>query len=395
MNNKKRALIHFSITAVLITLGILGMLKLKASKPPMKKSAPTASITVVRTITVKTFSQSVIISGEGTVYPLQEINMVPQVDGKVIYIAPSLINGGSFKKSDILLEIEPADYQLAVTLAEARVKGSESNLKIIKEEAAAAQEEWRLHFVDKSKIKGDPPPLVAKEPQMAAVQAKLAADRANLSQAILNLERTKLKAPFNGRVSQENVDVGQYVSPGQSLAALYSTETAEIILPLEDEDIFWFHVPGFTPGNYPGSYAKVRSRIAGREMIWSGQVVRSEGKLDERTRMVNVVIRVKNPYSTKPPLAAGLFVTVDIKGRTLFNSALIPRPALRQGDIVWVVKNENKISFRKVEVARIQGDKALIKSGLKDGEAVVVSPLKAVSEGMVVRVSLAEEEGRP
>jgi RND family efflux transporter MFP subunit len=290
----------------------------------------------------------------------------------------------------VLLRIDPVDYQLALTLAQARVKDSESKLKVAEEEAAVSREEWQLLY------EADPqnkqiPALVAKEPQLAAAKAKLAADHADLQKAKLNLERTEIKAPFDGRVAEENVDIGQYVSTGQPLATLFSTNQAEIVVPFENEDLYWFHVPGFTPGNERGSVVSVSTRIAGRESFWPGRVVRAEGKLDERTRMINVVIRVDKPYETKPPLAAGLFVTVEIKGRTLENALMLPRSALRENNIVWVVDENGQLTFRKVSVARLTSDAVLVEGGLKDGEMVVVSSLKAVTDGMQVRFRQAQE----
>jgi RND family efflux transporter MFP subunit len=283
------------------------------------------------------------------------------------------------------------DYQLAATLAEAKVKDSESNLKLAQEESAAAREEWRMLSPGRSESVMEPPPLVAREPQLAAAQAKLAADRADLRKALLYLERTELVAPFDGRVSQENVDIGQYVSPGQSLAILYSIKDAEIIIPLEDKDLFWFHVPGFTPGGDPGSSATVLASIAGQCLSWEGEVVRAEGKLDESTRMINVVVKVRNPYAKKPPLAVGLFVTVKIEGRTLPQASVVPRAALHHGNVVWIVDNDNLLHFRNVDVARVHGDAVLVKAGLQDGQMVVVSPLKGVTDGMAVRSVLVQE----
>ncbi|MBW1704046.1 MAG: efflux RND transporter periplasmic adaptor subunit [Deltaproteobacteria bacterium] len=394
MTKTKRRLFQFVITVALIALGALGMNRLMAGKTQLKKQKPSVPAPMVRTIRVETGPQSVRITGEGTVRPLRQINLVPQVGGKVVFVSSSLINGGEFKKGETLLRIDPEDYRLAVTLAEAKIKDSESKLRFVEEESAAAREEWYLHRPGGFKTNKKPPPLVTKEPQLAAAGAKVEADGANLRKALLNLERTELLAPFNGRVSQENVDIGQYVSPGPALAVLYSTDAAEIVLPLEDEDLFWFHVPDFTPGKGPGSAVTVRARIAGHDMSWPGKVVRAEGKLDERTRMINVVVRVKKPYEKKPPLAAGLFVTVDVEGRSLPKAAVIPRSALHQGHVVWVVDNNGLLHFRKVGVARIQGDGVLIKAGLKDGEMIVVSPLKAVSDGMIVRtVPVKEENG--
>jgi RND family efflux transporter MFP subunit len=394
MKRTKKRIIHLGIMLVLIGLGVVGFLALTASKPQLKRTKPPIPMPMVRVSQIKTGPQSVTVRGEGTVRPLREIQLVPQVNGKVIFASPVLVDGGEFKKDDILLRIDPLDYQLAVTLAKARVKDSESRLRVAEEEAAAAKEEWRLLYQDKGVAAEDPPALVAKEPQLAAARAKLAADRADLQKARLNLERTELKAPFNGRVSDESVDIGQYVSSAKPLATLFSTEAAEIIIPLDDESLFWFHVPGFTPGNGPGSPVKVLARIAGRELTWSGKVVRAEGKLDERTRMVNVVVYVEKPYARKPPLVAGLFVAVEIQGRTLENAAVIPRAALRANNTVWVVDGNGQLVFRRVDVARLGTHQAILRSGLEDGERVVISGLKVVTDGMRVRVMPSDKENK-
>jgi len=386
MSKTKRRIIHFIVMLIVMGLGVLGFLALTASKPQLKRTKPQTPMPMVRVSQIKTGPQLVTVRGEGTVRPLREIQLVPQVNGKVVFASPVLVNGGEFKKGDILLRIDPLDYQLAVTLAQARIKDSESRLRVAEEEAAAAKEEWRLLYQDKGVESEDPSALAAKEPQLAAAKAKLAADGADLQKARLNLERTELKAPFNGRVSEESVDIGQYVSSAKPLATLFSTEAAEIVVPFDDEALFWFHVPGFTPGNGAGSPVKVLSRIAGRELTWSGEVVRAEGKLDGRTRMVQVVVRVQKPYARKPPLVAGLFVAVEIQGRTLENAAVIPRAALRDNNTVWVVDETGQLVFRRVDVARMGTNQAILRSGLADGEMVVTSGLKVVTDGMKVRI---------
>ncbi|MCP4602328.1 MAG: efflux RND transporter periplasmic adaptor subunit [Proteobacteria bacterium] len=382
---KKRRGFHIALTIVFLFLGLLGTIILVKSKPALEKQRPPAAVPMVRTIEVNTVPQTVHILGEGTVRPQQEISLVPQVSGKIIYLSPAMVNGGQFSKGEVLLRIEPIDYELTVTLARAKVKEAESRLELSEEDSAAAREEWLTYNSDGSNANREPPPLVAKTPQLAAAKAGLDAERADLRKALLNLERTTLTAPFDGRVAHESVDIGQYVAPGQALAVLYSTDAAEIALPLEDEDLFWFHVPGFTPGAGPGSSATISAGIAGQELSWTGKVVRAQGKLDERTRMINVVVRVEKPYRTKPPLAAGLFVTVDIEGHTLPHATLVPRSTLRRDEVVWVVDDKGRLHFRKVDVARTQGDNILIREGLKNNEIVIVSPLKAVTDNMLVR----------
>ena len=391
MKKPIRYLVHIIVTGILVGGGFLGMKALMAQKEVIKRQIPPVPIPIVRTIAVKTGDHSVMVSGEGTVRPLREINLVPQVGGKVVYVSPALVNGGAFDKDELLLRIDPEDYQLAVTLSQAQIMDSESKLTMLQEEAGAAREEWRVHRSGRLKSQDEPPPLVAKAPQLTAARAKVEADKANLKKAMLNLKRTELKAPFAGRIRQENVDIGQYVSPGQGLATLYSTDAAEVIIPLAGEDLFWLHVPDFTPGHGKGTPATILARVAGKSLEWKGEVVRSEGKIDENTRMVNVVVRVDKPYGRKPPLAIGLFVSVNFEGRKLSEAAEIPRSALRQGNVVWVVEN-GRIRFRSVTVARVEQDTAIIDSGLNDGDTVVTSRLNAVTDKMVVRPLAVKEE---
>lgn len=392
MNPTTRRILHLVAALTILGGGIAAFVMLTASKPQLKRTEPPAPVPTVLVVRVQTGRQSISVVGEGTVQPLREIQLVPQVGGKLVFVSPDMVDGGTFRKGEVLVRIDPVDYQLAVTLAQARVKDAESKLKVAEEEAAASREEWRLLYTGTEDAGREPPALVAKEPQLAAAKALLDGERAELQKARLSLARTELNAPFNGRVSQENLDVGQYVTAGQSLATLFSTEAAEIVVPLEDENLFWFQVPGFTPGEGPGAKASVRARIAGRDLSWEGRVVRAEGKLDERTRLINVVIRVEKPYEKRPPLAAGLFVRVEIEGRSLEKAAVIPRSALRANNRVWVVDESGVLSFRQVDVARTFPDRVVLKAGLADGERVVTSSLSAVTDGMRVRVSSPVED---
>jgi len=385
MGKTKKRIIHILMVVLLIGLGAMGMVKLTESRPQIQKQKMDVPAPLVRVQTIRTGPRVVHVTGEGTVRPLQEIDLVPQVGGKILYVSPKLVNGGTFKSGDTLIQIDPEDYELAVTLAKAKVKDAESLLRMAEEESAAAKEEWYLLHKGTDKAAKKPPELVIKGPQLAAAKATLAANRANLQKAVLDLTRTTLKAPFDGRVSQEQVDVGEYVTPGQPVASLYSIDAAEVVVPLEDKDLEWFHVPGFTAGKGAGSPAVVTATMAGKKRSWEGEVVRAEGKLDERTRMIRVVVRVNKPYAKKPPLTPGLFVFVDIQGQTLPHAAVIPRSSLRENQMVWVVGSDDRLTFRRVDVARKEGGQVLVRSGLEDGDRVVTSHLQAVTDGMMVR----------
>lgn len=385
MNSKQVLGLKIIVPICLLATGLMGFRALTASKPMPKRQKPVVPAPMVSIMRVQIGPQPVTIHGQGTVRPLREIQLVSQVSGKVIYMSRNLVNGGTFEKDDTLLRIEPVDYELAVILAESQVKDAESRLKLSQEESVVAREEWIEHHAGTPTADRQPSPLVVKEPQLKAAQARLEADRANLKRALLNLERTALKAPFPGKVSGKRVDIGQYIAPGQALATLYSTEAVEIVLPFEDEKLFWFHVPGLTPGRGSGASATVRAEVTGRALSWKGQVVRAEGKIDEQTRMINVIVRVDDPYASKPPLAVGLFVKVDIDGHVLENTAIVPRSAIHGDDTVWVFEGDC-LRFRTVDVARFFDDQAMIQDGLKDGDRVVLTPIDAVTDGMAVRV---------
>ena len=372
------------LTAGVILIGLLVFLVMMATRSDVQRTRATLPPPLVSAVRADVGPRRVVITGEGTVRPLREINLVPQVSGKIVYMASAMVDGGSFRKGETLLRIDPTDYELAVKSAEARVKDLESALLLTIEEAEVALEEWKL-----SGGKGEePPPLVAKQPQLEAARANLAAGKADLDKAELNLERTILRAPFEGRIIQKNVDLGQFVAVGQQLGSMYSVEAAEIAVPLPNEDLEWFYVPGFTPDGNGESTVTVHADIAGRDLTWPGRVMRAEGVLDERTRMVNVIVRVERPYDSVPPLAMGLFVTVEIKGVEVPEALWLPRSAVHENDTVWIVDAENRIRFRPVDIIRYDGDRVLV-TGIDRDELIATSPIQIVTEGIKVNYELA------
>lgn len=380
MPTKKQAAIQVIAAVILIAGGFLGFKALQAGRQDLARQAPETVYPMVRTITASTGTVDIVIEGEGTVRPVSEIQLVPRVAGKVVRTSPALVNGGAFSKGDLLIAIEDADYQIAFTLARAGVREAESRYALAREDAEAARLEWMRMNPGR-----EPSPLAAKEPQLAAAEANLDARRANLDKARLDLERTKIIAPFSGRAGSDNVSEGQFVTPGQPLGSIYDTDTVEIVVPLESRALEWFDVPGFNATGTDGAAAVVSAAVAGQEKIWQGRVIRAQGKIDPQTRMVNVVIRVEDPYAVMPPLYVGQFAKIRIQGASISEAAVIPRAALREGGNVWVVDDDDRLSFRKVTLAWKDRRGMVIRQGLHDGERVVVSSLASVTDGMRVR----------
>jgi RND family efflux transporter MFP subunit len=347
-----------------------------------RESKPVESLPKAFVMQARKNAHTVYIEGQGTVVPLHEIELISRVSGKIVYISEKFVDGGFFEKDEILIKIDPVDYELAVTSAQAKVKSSESEYYLAKEESVAAKQEWNLAYGTNSKKR--PPPLVIKQPQLEAALAALKANEADLEKAKLQLKRCVMKAPFHGIVSGKNADLEQYVSTGHNLGSVFSIQAVEISIPLADEELHWFDVPGFT-SEHKEADVLISADIAGIHKTWQGKVVRAHGKIDEQTRMIKVVVRVENPYKESPPLAVGLFVSAKIVGRTLSDTVAVPRAALRNNNTVWIVDNNNRLIFRKIQLAKIFNEQAVIQSGISDGEHVIVSRMKVVSDGMKVR----------
>jgi len=357
------------------------------SRPEPEIRQPEVVPPLVRVVPVIKQDVDLSVVSQGTVEPRVESQLVPEVSGRVLRVSPALVDGGFFEKDEVLLEVDPFDYRQAV--AEQRARVAQARLRLAREEAEAdvARREWTdLGRDDEAN------PLTMREPQLAEARAAVEAAEAMLQRAGRDLERTTIRAPFDGRVRRKQVDVGQYITRGAPLATISAVDAAEVRLPLPDREIAYLDLRLDYRDNGAedsGPDVILRSDFAGQVHEWRGRIVRTEGEIDPRTRMVHVVARVDDPYgrerSDRPmPLAVGMFVHAEIGGRTVHDVAVLPRAALRAGGQVWVV-NDQKIQFRPVEVLRAERDVVLIAGGLENGELICISPMEAVTDGMRVR----------
>lgn len=368
---------------------------LRTRSEPRKEVAQEPGI-LVTTINAVRQDKEIIVSGTGTVKASQEVSVIPQVSGRVTYMSPGLVVGGYFKKDDILFEIEAVDYVLALEQAKAAKAKAEYDLATIEGRARIARSEW-----DNLKMEDDaqPNPLVLYEPQMQNARAALASADAAVEQAKLALERTRVKAPFNSKVSSENIDIGQYLSPGGSVAVLTGTETVEINVPLISEDLHWLDLPPHGR-DLNGPEAVISVNVGSQAYDWSGRILRTTGEVDPKTRMTQVVIEVIDPYglsdqdgSRRPPLAIGTFVHVKIKGRKLHDVYVIPRTTLRDNSTVWLMGGDNKLIIRAVAAVRIKDETVVVNKGLESGDKIIVTNISGAANGMKLRTPLRITSG--
>ena len=313
------------------------------------------------------------VRSEGTVAPRIETELNSEVAGRVVEISPALVVGGFFEEGEVLFRLESREYELAVTRSRAAIAQANLRLETERQEAAVAEREWQLLDI------GRPTPLALREPQIAEALASLASAEAALAQTEYDLERTVVRAPYDGRVRTERVDVGQFVQRGDSVADLYSVDAAEVRLPIPDAELAFVDLPlayrdsGGEDVSKPG--VTIRAQFAGETHEWIGVIERTEGEIDPITRMVNAIARVEDPYSRssnpgRPPLAVGMFVEAEILGRSSGEVAVLPRSAMRAGDQVLVVDLEGKLRFRTVDVYRMERERVLVRAGIDRGDRI-------------------------
>ena len=389
-NNKKMPSGRFQalLAVVIVIVGVLiALVFIKFKKTPQRKE-PEILAPLVKVERLDRRDIQMVIRGYGTVSPRVQVEIVPQVSGKVVWVNPQFKAGGFIRSGEQILKIDPRDYDLAVRQANSAVAEAQVKLDLEMAEAKVARVEWQQINPDKEPTS----PLVFREPQIRQAQAKLESAKAGLATANLNLERTQLSLPIDALVMSEKVDLGQYVMIGQSVGVAYGIESMEIEVPLEDKELAWFDIPetvsvNGTEGPAKGPIARVKADFAGAEHIWRGRVVRTIGQVDKTTRLISVIVEVPEPFKgsdSRPPLLPGMFVEVLIEGNILKNAIAVPRDAMRNSNEVWMAE-DGQLHIQPLDIVRADKDFAYARSGLDDGDMIVISSLDTVIEGMRVR----------
>jgi len=414
-----------ALPLALLALAGVGVALVWATRPEIEPRPPEAPTPLVRVVEVFPERFRFRVRTFGSVAPRSESELVPQVSGEVVWTSPALVAGGFFEQGEPLLRVDPRDYEVEVRSARAALARADSEF-----------ERARVERRRQRRLAGESVASQARiddaENAYRVAEAALLEAQARLERAERDLARTELVAPYEGRVRSEEVDVGQFVSRGQAVARLYAVDYAEVRLPVPDRDLRYLDLPlGWRAAEEPaeggggdetladaavpvaaprGPEVVLRTEFAGEQLAWRGRVVRTEGEIDPRSRMVNLVARVADPYARhgdgdRPPLAVGLFVEAEILGRAVADAYVLPRAALRRDesdlrggrDVVHVVEEGERLRLREVEVLREESDHVVVGAGLEPGARVSVSPLRAVVDGMRVRVRSDEEtsSGRP
>lgn len=385
-----RNFLRYSLPLLVILAGIVifvGLVVLGQNREPERKDESTAAL-LVDAIPARVESLNLTITSQGAVRPRTETILVPEVSGKIVEVSPNFIAGGFFRAGEVLLQIDPSDYDAALQSAQAQLASRQAQLADQKARSEQALRDWRNLGRE-----GEPSDLTLRKPQLAEAEAAVLAAEAALQKARRDLERTRIRLPYDGLVRSKQADVGQYVTPGNVLGITFAVDTAEVRLPLTSRDLAFLDLPA-TGGTGAENRLPVRLTAEGSGLTgeWEAEIIRTEGVIDESSRVIHAVAQVVDPYgllgvSEHPPLRVGTFVRAGITGRAVENVVVLPRSVLRANDTVLIANAERQLEIRPVDVLRAEPDTVYLEDGVAAGELVISTALDAPIPGTRVAVS--------
>ncbi|MEL7031050.1 MAG: efflux RND transporter periplasmic adaptor subunit [Pseudomonadota bacterium] len=335
------------------------------------------------------------VVAQGEVRPQREIVVAPQIAGRISYVSPDFIDGGFIRRGQVLVRLETADYQLAVVRAQSGVASAEQRLAREQAEAEIARQDLiNLGITDSS-------PLARREPQLAEARASLESAKAQLADAELALARTAVVSPFDGRVREENVEIGQFASPGQSLGRVFATDVVEVALPITDDELGRLGLPlAFAETEAErGPEVIFSGSVSGEPREWVGRVTRSSAAVNAQTRLINVIAELEDPYGTGSdngaPMAPGLFVNASIAGTKIENLLVAPRSAIRSGNDIFIGDPaEGALRIYEVDLVFSSPNGAWFRSpDVNPGDLAITSPIRGSNDGMSITILQRMEDG--
>lgn len=348
-------------------------------KPPPETREPENLDLLVDVMSLAEASIDFSIISQGVVRPLTETVVSAEVAGAIVRVSPKFVAGGVFDKDEVLMRIDPTNYEVEVEQAEALVR----------------QRQIEFDGAEKLKTQG-----YRAETEYASAAAALASARAELVRARRNLERTYIRLPYAGMIRSREADVGQYVNVGSRLGVTFATGVAEVRLPLTDSDLAFIDLPMpgklATQSDGAGPPVTLSADYHGRRETWPARIVRTEGVVDDRSRVTYAVARVLDPYRLEReggpvPLPMGTFVSAEIRGRTISDVIRVPRHALRGNRELVFVDENNRLRIRSVDILRTDRNYAYVTGGAEAGERISLTAIESPVNGMRVRV---EAEGQ-
>ncbi len=370
---------RFALIAAILTGAVVAFLLMSQMRPAPPKKERVDLDPLVEVLELENMTANFEVTSQGTVRPRTETVLSAEVSGTIVEISPKFVAGGVFGRGEVLMRIDPTNYDVAVSQANALVR----------------QRQIEYDGALKLRTQG-----YRAEAELASAEAALASAKAELVRANRNLERTFIRLPYAGIVRAKETDLGQFVNPGTRLGIVFATDYAEVRLPLTDLDLAFVDLPDAleitaSGGSDAGPRVVLSATQRGEQQTWDARIIRTEGVVDEKSRVTYAVARITDPYALDGdgmPLPVGTFVNATISGAAADNVIRVPRTIVRGSDELVFLDEEDKISIRKVQIIRGDADYLYIGGGAVPGERVVVTALEAPVNGTRVRTS-ADERG--
>ena len=389
--NWKKTLI---ISLLILLAGAVVVFIIFRTEPKARRGGATketAMLVDVVTVNRGNFSPTIVTTG--TVVPSKDILLSPRISGEVMGIFPGFIPGGYVKKGEVLLRIDPSDYQNALQLRESELLQAEADLQIEMGRQNVAQKDLELL---EEELAGQDKSLVLREPQLNAAKSRVESARAAVDQAELDLQRTTIRAPFDAHILSRNVNVGSQVAPGQNLGRLVGMDVYWLEATIPQAKLRWLSFPGSE--NPQGPPVKIRNRTAWKAGEFrEGFLYKLIGSLEGNTRLARVLVAVEDPLLQQAgsvdlqPLIIGAFMEAGIEAMEMENVFRVPRDLIRKDETVWVME-DNKLQIREVEIELQDSEYAYISSGLNNNEKIITTNLTTVADGVPLRVESSDVE---
>ena len=383
MASKKQIL----LPVVALVVGVGGFIGLSAMKKPPEEKAAKIEVPLVSVEPVRISDMALQVESYGIVLPRYETQLVAQLNGQIVELSDKFLRGGFVEKGELLARIDPSDYEAALIEAKASLASSQAALQQERAKGKVAEKEW------KRITRQTPTELSLRKPQLAQEMARVKAAEAGVKRAERNLERTYIRAPYDALIDQRDIGLGSVVNMGSPVGKLLNIEVAEIRLPVPDKQLQFLADQGLA------AEVDIHGQFSGRQLSWQARVARSEGVVDNKSRMTYLVAEVHDPYglaSDKPALRFGSYVNASINGIALPAATTLPRH-LVENNKVAVLAKDNTLEFKEVTIARQNGDMVVISAGLNEGDRYITSALDYPVAGMALALpgKSPEDAGKP
>lgn len=375
MITKKQIIIPITILAV----GIAAMAIFYSMKKPPEEKKEVDNTPIVAVNEISVAPMILEVSSYGMVTPKYETELIAQVNGEIVELSDIFVRGGFIKKNQLLARIDPNDYQAALIDAQASMATARAALEKEVAQGKVAEQEWK-QITDTS-----PTELSLRKPQLAQELARVKAAQASVLRAERNLERTEIRSPYDAMINSRNIGLGSFVSMGSKIGHVLATATAEVRLPVADNQLEFLANQGVNAKvNLVGIYA-------GKETQWSAIITRSEGVIDNKSRMGYLVAELSDPYQLKnkakqlkqviTPLRFGSYVNAKIVGNNVAQATVVPRHLVINGKVA-ILDSDSKLHYVAIDIVRQQGSNVIVANGLANGDRLIVSALDFPVNGM-------------